>query len=160
MVGNEESTGDRDAIATATRVVGIKEGNDEGGKGDGNGNGNKEGNGNQWQQHGQWRRQRGWQASNGSDNGNGDGDGMKDMAAHAMPGERGMMVAMGHGLCVSFCVCGETTKNKAFPIGNFWHPKIHRKHRKHTLEKYMLVCLTSRSVQQKKHWTAQKNIKT
>jgi hypothetical protein len=23
-----------------------------------------------------------------------------------------MMVAMGHGLCVCFCVCGETTKNK------------------------------------------------
>jgi hypothetical protein len=23
-----------------------------------------------------------------------------------------MMVAMGHGLCVSFCVCGEPTKNK------------------------------------------------
>jgi hypothetical protein len=26
-----------------------------------------------------------------------------------------MMVAMGHGLCVSFCVCGETTKNKVGP---------------------------------------------
>ncbi len=26
------------------------------------------------------------------------------------PGERGMMVAMGHGLCVCFCLCGETTK--------------------------------------------------
>jgi hypothetical protein len=23
-----------------------------------------------------------------------------------------MMVAMGHGLCVYLCVCGETTKNK------------------------------------------------
>jgi hypothetical protein len=23
-----------------------------------------------------------------------------------------MMVAMGHGLCVCLCVCGETTKNK------------------------------------------------
>jgi hypothetical protein len=43
---------------------------------------------------------------------------------------------------------------------NFWHPKIHRKHRKHTSEKYMSVCLTSKSVQQKKRWTAQKNIKT
>ncbi len=29
-------------------------------------------------------------------------------------GERGVMVAMGHGLCVSLCVCGETTKNKVF----------------------------------------------
>jgi hypothetical protein len=27
-------------------------------------------------------------------------------------GERGMMVAMGHVLCVCFGVCGETTKNK------------------------------------------------
>jgi hypothetical protein len=26
-----------------------------------------------------------------------------------------MMVAMGHGLCVSFCVCGETTTNKVGP---------------------------------------------
>jgi hypothetical protein len=25
------------------------------------------------------------------------------------------MVAMGHGLCVSFCVCGETTKKKVGP---------------------------------------------
>ena len=25
------------------------------------------------------------------------------------------MVAMGHGLCVSLCVCGETTKNKVGP---------------------------------------------
>ena len=27
-------------------------------------------------------------------------------------GERGVMVARGHGLYVSFCVCGETTKNR------------------------------------------------
>jgi hypothetical protein len=41
---------------------------------------------------------------------------MKDMAAHTTPGEREMMVAMGHhGLCVSFCACGETTKNKVGP---------------------------------------------
>jgi hypothetical protein len=53
VVGNEESTGNRDAIATATRVVGIKEGDDEGIKGNGDGDGDKEGNGNQWQQHGQ-----------------------------------------------------------------------------------------------------------
>jgi hypothetical protein len=31
VVGNEESTGDRDASVTATRVVGVKEGDDEGG---------------------------------------------------------------------------------------------------------------------------------
>jgi hypothetical protein len=31
------------------------------------------------------------------------------------PGERGMMVAMGHGLCVSFWVSGEMTKNKVGP---------------------------------------------
>jgi hypothetical protein len=37
------------------------------------------------------------------------------MAAHTTPGERGMMVAMGHGLCVSLFVCGETTKNKVGP---------------------------------------------
>jgi hypothetical protein len=37
------------------------------------------------------------------------------MAAHATTGERGVMVAMGHGLCVSLCVCGETTKNKVGP---------------------------------------------
>jgi hypothetical protein len=29
-----------------------------------------------------------------------------------MFGERGVMVAMGHGLCVYFCVCEETSKNK------------------------------------------------
>ena len=27
----------------------------------------------------------------------------------------GMMVAMSHGLCVIFCLCGETTKNKLGP---------------------------------------------
>jgi hypothetical protein len=37
------------------------------------------------------------------------------MAAHATTGERGMMVAMGHGLCVYFCVSRETTKNKVGP---------------------------------------------
>jgi hypothetical protein len=31
------------------------------------------------------------------------------------PGERGMMVAMGHGLCVSFWVSGEMMKNKVGP---------------------------------------------
>jgi hypothetical protein len=56
--GNEESTGNGDVIVTATRVAGVKEGNDEGGKGDGDGNGdgNKEGHGNRRQQHGQWRQ--------------------------------------------------------------------------------------------------------
>jgi hypothetical protein len=36
---------------------------------------------------------------------------VKDTAACATTGERGMMVAMSHGLCVCFGVCGETTKN-------------------------------------------------
>jgi hypothetical protein len=31
----------------------------------------------------------------------------------------GMMVAMGHGLCVIFCVCGETTKNKTGNLAIF-----------------------------------------
>jgi hypothetical protein len=30
-------------------------------------------------------------------------------------GERGVMEAMGHGLCVNFCVCGEAMKNKVGP---------------------------------------------
>jgi hypothetical protein len=30
--------------------------------------------------------------------------------------ERGVMVAMGHGLCVSFCVCGEDMKNEVGPV--------------------------------------------
>jgi hypothetical protein len=51
-------------------------------------------------------------AFDSGDNGNGDGDGAKDKAARAMTGERGMMVEMGRGLCVSFCVCEEITKNK------------------------------------------------
>ncbi len=46
VVGNKESTGDRDAIATATRVAGVEEGDDKGSKGNGDGNGNKEGDGN------------------------------------------------------------------------------------------------------------------
>ncbi len=49
-----------------------------------------------------------WQAFYGSN----DGVGVKDKAACAMIGERGMMVAMGHGVCVCFGVHGETTKNK------------------------------------------------
>ncbi len=53
--------------------------------------------------------------SNGGDNGDGDGDNAKDMAAHATTGERGIMVVMGHSLCVSFCVSGETMKNKVGP---------------------------------------------
>jgi hypothetical protein len=46
VVGDKKSTGDGDANVTATRVVGIEEGNDVGGKGNGNGDGNKEGDGN------------------------------------------------------------------------------------------------------------------
>jgi hypothetical protein len=51
-------------------------------------------------------------AGDGGYNGNGNGDGAKDPAIWATTGERGMMVAMGHGLCVCFGLCGETTKNK------------------------------------------------
>ena len=43
-----------------------------------------------------------WQESDDGDNGDGEGSGMKDMVAHTTPGERGVMVAMAHGLCVSF----------------------------------------------------------
>ncbi len=62
--------------------------------------------------YGQWLRQRGWPAFDSGE----DGDGAKDTAACITTGERGMMVATGHGLCV-YCVClggvcGETTKNK------------------------------------------------
>jgi hypothetical protein len=89
-------------MTTATRVVGNKKGN---------GNGNKEDDGVRQQHHGQWPWQRGWRAFDGGNNGNGDGDGTKDMAACATTGERGMMVATGHGLCVCFCVWRETTKN-------------------------------------------------
>jgi hypothetical protein len=42
--------------------------------------------------------------------GSNDGDNAKDMAACATTGERGVMVAIGLGLCVCFGVCGETTK--------------------------------------------------
>ncbi len=77
--------------------MGVEEGNDDGGKGDGDGNGDKEGNGVQPQHSRHWQRKR-----DGGDNGDGEGDGTKDMAAHTTPGERGMMVAMGPGLCVSF----------------------------------------------------------
>ncbi len=101
------------AITTATRVVGNEEGNGKGGKR--YGSGNKEDNGDQRQQHGQWLWQQGWWASNGSNNGNGDGDSTKDTAAHTTTGERGMMVVMGHGLCVFLCVCGKTAKNKVGP---------------------------------------------
>ncbi len=53
-------------------------------------------------QYGQWLRQRGWQGFNGGDS----GDGAKDMATRARTGGGGMMVVMGHGLCVCFGVCG------------------------------------------------------
>ncbi len=53
---------------------------------------------------------RGWQWSDDGDNRDGEGNDTKDMAAHTTPGERGMMVAMGYGLCVSFWVSEEMTK--------------------------------------------------
>jgi hypothetical protein len=55
---------------------------------------------------------RGWQASDNGDDGNGECYDTKDMAAHTTPVERGMMVAMGHGLCVSLLVSEEMTKIK------------------------------------------------
>ncbi len=91
--------------------MGVKEGNDEGGKGDGDGDGDKEGDGDRPRQHRQWRQKRGWRASDGGNNGDGEGDGTKDMAAHTTPGEREMMVVMDHGLCVSVWVSEEVTKN-------------------------------------------------
>jgi hypothetical protein len=90
--------------------VGVEEGTDDGGKADGDGNGDKEGDGAQPRQHRHWRRK-----SDGGDNGDGEGDGTKDIAAHTTPGERGMMMVMGHGLCVSYWVSGEMTKNKVGP---------------------------------------------
>ncbi len=75
----------------------------------GDGNGDKEGDGDQPRQH------RHWQRKSGGGNNDGEGDGKKDVAAHTMPGERGIIVAMGHGLCVSFWVSGELTKNKVGP---------------------------------------------
>jgi hypothetical protein len=75
------------------------------------------GKGQQWQQHKQWLRQRGWQAFDGANNGDGDGDGAKDTAACATTGERGMMVAMGHGLCIYFRVGWDLTDcNRNFSI--------------------------------------------
>jgi hypothetical protein len=76
-------------LAMGTLVVGDKKGNSKSG-------------------YGQSLWQRGWQAFNGGN----DGDGMKDTAACVMAGERGMMVATGHDLCVCLGVCGETTKKK------------------------------------------------
>jgi hypothetical protein len=48
----------------------------------------------------------------GGDIGDGDEEGAKDTAARATTEERGMMEAMGHDLCVCFCLCGETTKKR------------------------------------------------
>ncbi len=48
------------------------------------------------------------------------------------PGERGMMVVMGHGLCVSFWVSGEITKNKVGPKKLQWnleHTASHKRAR-------------------------------
>ena len=64
-------------------------------------------------------------ATNGDNTGNGYGEeggvrllaasigtARRDTPAGTTTGERGMMVATGHGLCVCFGVCEETTKNK------------------------------------------------
>ncbi len=66
--------------------MGVEEGNDDSGKGNGDGDGDKEGNGNQPGQH-----KKGWRASNDGNNCDEEGDGTKDMVAHTMPGERGMI---------------------------------------------------------------------
>ncbi len=50
----------------------------------------------------------------------GRGTAQSTWAAHPTTGEKGMMVAMGHGLCVSLCVCRETTKNKVEPKKSQW----------------------------------------
>jgi hypothetical protein len=52
-------------------------------------------------------------------------------------------------LCTHDIIQAKNLLSKAFPIGNFWHPKIYKKLRKNTSKKYMTVCLTSESVQQK-----------
>jgi hypothetical protein len=74
-----------------------REGNGKGGKSFSDGDSGKRG-------YGQWLWQRGWQAFDGGN----DGDSTKDTAARVTTGERGMMVATGHGLCVCLGVCGET----------------------------------------------------
>jgi hypothetical protein len=76
-------------LAMATLVAGNEKGNDKNG-------------------YGQWLQQRGRQAFDGGNN----GDDAKDTAACTTTGERVMMVVTGHGLCVWFGMCGETTKNK------------------------------------------------
>jgi hypothetical protein len=47
------------SMARATKVAGVEEGDDEGGKDDGDGDGNEEGDGDRRRQHGQWLRRRG-----------------------------------------------------------------------------------------------------
>ncbi len=78
----------------------------------GDGTGNKEGNDDQLQQHKQLLRQSGWRAFGSGD----EEDGANATAARVTTGEREMMVAMGHGLCVCFGLCGETTKNECILI--------------------------------------------
>ncbi len=75
-------------LATVTLVVGNKKGIGE-------------------SSYGQWLWRRGWRVFKSGN----DEDGAKDTAACVETGERGIMLAMGHGLCVCLGVCGETTKN-------------------------------------------------
>jgi hypothetical protein len=44
-----------------------------------------------------------WQAFNGGNNGDGDGDSVRDMAACATTGERGIIVAMGYDFWFFLC---------------------------------------------------------
>ncbi len=58
--------------------------------------------------------------------GSNNGDGAKGTATCDTNGKRGMMVAMGHGLCVCFGVWGETTKYKEeskMLAKLLWYPK-------------------------------------
>ncbi len=117
---NEEGNGK----GTKSNGYSNKEGDGDGGKIDGNSNKEGNGKGGQWQgreevlamatlaagskkgngksSYRQWLWQRGWRAFDGGN----DGAGAKDTASCIMTGEWGMMVVMGHGLCVcvSWCV--------------------------------------------------------
>ncbi len=90
-------------MATAARMAGDEKGN---------GNSKKEGNVDQQRHHGQWPWRRGWQAFEGGNNGYGDEDIAQDKAACTAAGEKGMMLVMGHGLCVFWCVWRDHKKSK------------------------------------------------
>jgi hypothetical protein len=84
-------------LATAALVAGDEKGNGESG-------------------YGQWLPRRGWRAFDGGD----DGGDTKDTAARVTTGERGMMVATGHGLCVCFGRPQKIRKSCAWAGGTFF----------------------------------------